>query len=483
MMHARPGPAAPAASFPSRVEAMGSHSATGYVDDVPYAFSFTREAAPEWLDFVATLCGVEPPSHTGDFAWCELGCGQGVTATVLAATHPACEFHGIDAYAPHIGNARRLCEDAGVANLTLHALDFASAIDVDLPGFDYMVAHGVYSWIDARGRADLRRLVDRRLKPGGLLFVSYNAMPAWAPDAPFQFLLREIAGTRAGDSIAQFGAAMTVAEALAAAGAPALAGSPMLGFGVEQLRKTVPASYFAHEFLPPAWQPLYVSQVRAEMAGIGLLPVGSGTVRYNFDSFVLRRAARDALAALPAGDLRELARDFFLNQRLRRDVFVRGDGARRLGDEARGRRLAECAFDLQQPAGLVEHAMVTEIGRLDFASHATRAIVAALDAGPATLGEIAVDGSRAERLAGALALCAANAIRPVGPASADVGRLNAALVDHVAGTETPRFLALPHGTAAAVPPALPLALRDGGAVPDNLLPWVDFLRRRGAWTG
>ena len=461
---------------------MGSHSATGYVDDVPYAFSFTREVAPAWLDFVATLSGFGTPSRTGGFAWCELGCGQGVTAIVLAGTHPAGEFHGIDAYAPHIRNARRLSEAAGVTNLALHALDFASAVDIDLPRFDYIVAHGVYSWIDSRGREDLRRFVDRRLKPDGLVFVSYNAMPGWALDAPFQFLLREVAATHAGDSIAQFGAAMKVADALAAADAPALTRSPMLTFGVERLRKTLPESYFAHEFLPPAWQPLYVSQVRAEMAGIGLVPAGSGTVRNNFDSFVLRRAARDALAALPAGDLRELARDFFLNQRLRRDVFVRADGARRLGDEERSRRLAESVFDLQQPAGLVEYAMTTEAGRVDFANHTARAIVAALDAGPAPLTEVAGGHSRRELLASALALCAANDIRPVGPDSADVGRLNAALIDHVERTETPRFLALPHGTAVSVPPALPRALRDGSAVPDELLPWLEFLDRRGVWT-
>src|SRR6185295_9749716 len=101
-------------------------------------------------------------------------------------THPPGEFHAIDAFAPHIAHAQQLCETAGIANLTLHARDFASAIDVDLPDFDYVIAHGVYSWIDARGREDFRRFVERRLKPGGIALVSYNAMPGWAQDAPFQ---------------------------------------------------------------------------------------------------------------------------------------------------------------------------------------------------------------------------------------------------------------------------------------------------------
>src|SRR5690349_16490056 len=59
----------------------------GYVTDVPYLRRF-RELAPAWLDFTATIAGVAPPVCGDGFDWCELGCGQGVTAVVLAATHP-----------------------------------------------------------------------------------------------------------------------------------------------------------------------------------------------------------------------------------------------------------------------------------------------------------------------------------------------------------------------------------------------------------
>ena len=65
----------------------------------------------------------------------------------------------------------------------------------------------------------------------------------------------------------------------------------------------------------------------------------------------------------------------------------------------------------------------------------------------------------------------------MGPSSADVGRLNEALVDHIGETEALRFIALPVGTAVAAPPALLRAMRDGGTVREELLPWTDFLRR------
>src|SRR6185436_12341439 len=110
-------------------------------------------------------------------------------------------------------------------NLTLHATDFATAADFDLPRFDYIVAHGVYSWIDATGREDVRRFIDRHLAPGGLVYVSYNAMPGWASDLPFQYLLREVAERLEGDSIAQFLSGMQVIDAINTVGAPSLSAS------------------------------------------------------------------------------------------------------------------------------------------------------------------------------------------------------------------------------------------------------------------
>src|SRR6185436_15923528 len=107
-------------------------------------------------------------------------------------------------------------------------------------------------------------------------------------------------------------------------GAPSLSASFMLTKALKQLREQLPNSYFSHEFLPKAWQPMYVTQVRGDMATIGLEPVGTAHIRENFSSFVLSEAARNALAMIGAADLRELARDYFLDQRFRRDVYTRG---------------------------------------------------------------------------------------------------------------------------------------------------------------
>src|SRR4051794_12944444 len=86
-------------SYSEAVPGSDRPALAGYVTDIPYMRGFKPMLAPAWLDFVALLGGVRPPARGDGFAWCDLGCGQGVTAAILAATHPAGEFHGIDAMA------------------------------------------------------------------------------------------------------------------------------------------------------------------------------------------------------------------------------------------------------------------------------------------------------------------------------------------------------------------------------------------------
>jgi SAM-dependent methyltransferase len=449
-----------------------------YVTDVPYIAGFTAEISPDWLDLVAEVSGFVPPRRAkGEaFAWCELGCGPGMAPIVFAATHPEGTFHAVDAMPDHIARGRKIAESAGLDNLAFHALDFAAATDLDLPGFQYIVAHGVYAWIDEAAAASLRRFVDRHLAPGGLLYVSYNAMPGWAADMPFQHLVYNLAEGQAGDSVARFAAAAAIVERMLKAGAAALAMSPIAS-SLEEQKAKKPESYFAHEYLAPAWRPRYVIDVRREMAEIGLAPVGSATLRDNFDNFVLRKAAREALAEIEDPDQRELIRDHFMFQRFRRDVY--GRDVARLDDEDRRNRLIETSFALMRPPGLVAFKMATEAGELGFDNPVARQIVARLADGPARLRDcVGAETSEQDVLANALSLCCAGAIWPAGRA-APVDRVNRALLDELdANTET-TFRVLPWGTALRFDGTILVALRDGKETPEGVRPWIEFLRKLG----
>jgi len=456
--------------MPSRVR--------GYVTDVPYVRSFIRELAPAWLDHVALLQGWAPPVRKRGFAWCDLGCGQGVTAAVLAATHPEGNFYGIDAMPAHIAHARRLAAEAGISNVRFHAADFSSAVELDLPGFDYIVAHGVYSWVDPAARDALRRFIDRHLKPGGLVYVSYNAMPGRAADLPFQRLMQALGGSLPGDSIARVAAAAEIVDSLGALKAPALVASPMAKMVKKRTERHAPA-YLAHELLGASWEPLCVTEVRAAMAAIGLSPVGSATLIENYDSFVLGKAARKALAAIADPDARELTRDFLIDQFFRRDVFARK--AKRLGEDACRRCLLASAFSLTRPAAMIAYKLSTPAGRLRFDNVATRHIVAVLAGGPRRLADIAARGvTERDLLAAALALSAAGVLSPVEGGRADCAKLNRIICRRLGGLEEIRYLVLPCGTAIAVDRAVLTQLESGKpSKGGKFASWRNFLAAHG----
>jgi SAM-dependent methyltransferase len=396
---------------------------------------------------------------------------------IFAATHPEGQFHGVDAMPDHIVRGRSLAEQAGIGNLAFHALDFEKACGLDLPQFDYIVAHGVYAWIDETAAASLRRFIARHLKPGGLVYVSYNAMPGWAADGPFQHLLYALAEGGGGDSIARFHAAADLAETLRKAGAGALGASPTaVGFVDERTKR--PDAYFAHEYLAPAWRPRYVDEVRRDMAEIGLVPVGSATLRDNFDSFVLRAKAREALEAIADPDQRELARDYFMFQRFRRDVF--GLDVRVIDDAERRARLFGTTFALMRPASLIEFKMVTEAGELAFDNPVARGLAVKLAEGPRTLGDCLAPGADAQDLlANALSLCCAGFIRPVAARAVAVDRLNTVFLEALDAKTESTFRVMPRGTAMRIDGQILVALRDGKRLPDAVAPWVEFLQRCG----
>lgn len=449
-----------------------SDPAHGYVTDILYTRGFFRELAPAWLDFTATLSGIAPPTADATFAWCELGCGQGVSTVVLAATHPRARFVGIDLMPEHIAHARHFAAEAGVTNATFHAADFANQA-LELPQFDYIAAHGVYAWIDAAAQAAMRRLIDRRLKPGGLLYLSYNAMPGWAAETPFQRLVAALGRGLPGDSAARFLAASEHVRRLAAAGAPSLGASRLVA-ELDELIAGRPPAYLAHEYMASHSQPLYVTEVRAAMAPIGLIPAGSAVLADNFDSFVLRRPERAALEAIDDPDARELARDFLLHQRFRRDVFSRGGGE--LGDDERRERILATRYALALPAENVAYRFETGAGDLAFDNDTARAIVARLAAGPRRGAEAAPRRTPPQDVvANLMALCSAGMVLPVSPDDVSPNALNDAIFRRVDGPEAIDALALSCGTAVRLEPAIMRALKARAAGDGSIANWSRYL--------
>jgi SAM-dependent methyltransferase len=295
----------------------------GYVTDTPYADTFFRELSPAWLNYVAALNGVAPRPIDAAFSYLELGCGFGTSTVVNAAAYPHASFHACDFIEEHIVAARGYADRLGVTNLTLHCDDFAGLRDAALPQFDFITLHGVYSWVDAQTRGILRELIAQLLLPGGLVYVSYNALPGWSHELPLRKLLVELADAE-GDAARRSETAAATISRLSNAGLRYFTAHPAAKSAVDAYVRG-DGHYLAHEFMNAAWEPFYAVDIADEFAGIGLEWVGSATLVDNHLPLILEAKAAHTIGSLPTRRQQQLVTDFAANQRFRRDVFVRPD--------------------------------------------------------------------------------------------------------------------------------------------------------------
>ena len=292
-----------------------------YVTDVAYVRNFEADLGPPRLRLVAAVNGFAPPPAT-DFDYCELGCGHGDTLVALAAANPRARFVGVDFNAEHVAHGRGLAFEGGVDNVQLLDLDFEALLAEDLGPFDYVVAHGVLSWVAPAKRKAVLDFAAARLKPGGLLYVSYNALPGWAAIEPLRQLLTSGAAADEG-SLGRARHGLDFARRVADAGAEYFLQNPAARAMLETLEK-LGLSYLVHEYLHQHWQPMYFAQVAREMATADLHFVGVQPLFLNFRDLAVPASTWPLFEGVTDRHAFEGLKDFALNEYFRRDVYVKG---------------------------------------------------------------------------------------------------------------------------------------------------------------
>src|SRR5262245_50845406 len=144
-------------------------------DAVPYRSVARTATYVDRIAAVGRLLGLES-AHPNESKVLELGCGDGGNLIPMALSLPRSRFVGIDLASTAIERGRAAAANAGVGNVEFRQGDIA-ALDPDLRDFDYVLAHGVYSWVPAPVRVALLKSIRERMRPHGLAFVSYNALP------------------------------------------------------------------------------------------------------------------------------------------------------------------------------------------------------------------------------------------------------------------------------------------------------------------
>lgn len=300
--------------------------AHGYVADSPYTFAYQAAQAPGNLALICAMMGVDwQPTARMNVA--DIGCGRGYTVNTLAAANPGWTVIGLDYNPAHIAEAAALAEKARIENATFVEADLAEMTDAEidqLPELDVVSLHGVWTWVSDPVRAGIVRLLARRLKPGGLCYIGYNALPGFGADMALQRLFRHLTALQPlGSSPEKARAAIPTIRALHASKPANLPPTGMLKRIAED-ETEMDASYLAHEFLTQHWRPVFFEDLVADLAPAKLDYVGSAGWHENVPDLLFTAEQRAIYESLPMGAPREFMKDLVLQRPFRRDVFVRG---------------------------------------------------------------------------------------------------------------------------------------------------------------
>ena len=239
-------------------------------DLVPYESKPFTQSQPSRLAAIAKIFGLaSAPLSTARVL--ELGCASGGNILPLALQHPKAQFVGIDISRQQVATGRARIEKLGLKNIELQCKSLTE-LDQSLGEFDYIIAHGVYSWVPEEVQDAILEIASKHLSENGLAYVSYNVLPGWRINQPlrdaFLSLLPETMG--AANRLAN---ALDMAQFLKAGSAGRGAYGQAVATWADQLGQ-MPPDYIAHEYLEPCNEPCTFVQFANRVAANGLAYLG-----------------------------------------------------------------------------------------------------------------------------------------------------------------------------------------------------------------
>ena len=297
----------------------GSSAIAARYDAIAYAAVPHALTHPDRLATVATLLGMSPPA-VAESRVLEVGCNDGANLVPMALALPAARFLGCDVSVSALDEGRRTIARLGLTNIMLVEEDLAKLSPAH-GAFDYIIAHGVYSWVPAPIRDALFALAAERLAPNGVLFVSFNALPGCrVRQAAWEVLHRHV--DRIEDPRARMEAARRIARVIAEAGKTSHDGDEALRAEFAAIAMRSDSALF-HDDLALPNDPVYIADFVAHATGFGLAYLAEADL-HTMSGAGLSIGARDLVAAQEPG-AREQYLDFVRLRRFRQSLLRRSD--------------------------------------------------------------------------------------------------------------------------------------------------------------
>ena len=294
--------------------------ASGYVTDIEYTHGYYPELNPARILLAFVVNGLTFP-EVGTA--CELGFGQGVSTNIHASSSRV-SWWGTDFNPTQAGFAQELGVVSGAKVFDDSFAEFCTR--PDLPDFDFIALHGIWSWVSDENRLLIVDFVRRKLKVGGVLYISYNTFPGWSTAAPLQHLMiehKDKTGASGLGIVKQVDGALEFIDRLLNTNPLWARANPSIA---ERFAKIAPQNkkYLAHEYFNQEWSPMYFSDMARYLETAKLSFACSANYNDYIDDINLKSEHQKLLNDIPDSHFRQTIRDYMVNQQFRKDYWVKG---------------------------------------------------------------------------------------------------------------------------------------------------------------
>jgi SAM-dependent methyltransferase len=291
-------------------------------DEFPYLSAAFPSSTPEHLRTVAHLFGLDAPAPERARVL-ELGCAAGGNVIPFAARYPNAEVTGIDLSQVQVEAGQRAIAAMGLKNVKLVQCSIAD-LDESLGEFDYIICHGVYSWVPPEVQEAILRVSGQCLSPDGIAYVSYNTYPGWKAKEVVRdaMLLRADGHTAADEKLAYARGMIDFLHDMAPQDSVL---AKIMGDNIDTIRNGRDF-YLAHEFLELCNSPCYFRDFLGSARKQGLDYLGEAHVASMFARNYGEEQAKLMIAECEGDQIRlEQLLDFIGNRTFRQTLLVHAD--------------------------------------------------------------------------------------------------------------------------------------------------------------
>lgn len=330
-------------------------SSVNVYDQVPYTSRAFAVTHPEHLAAMGTLFGMSPtsPAHARVL---ELGSAAGGNILPVACSYPEAQFLGIDYSKVQVEEGKRNIQAYGLTNAAIEQQDILEFDPAAHGKFDYIICHGVFSWVGEKIREKILSICKECLPPQGIAYISYNTYPGWKMREIIRDMMNFHAGARPtpAEKVTQSRAILEFIHRFA---------DPQTAFGKllsneADIIKAAPNDYLLHEHLEETNLPFYFKDFMGLAHKHGLNYVAEAHIDEMMPHFQGPEVLK-ALETVSGGNILMMEQyiDFFRNRRFRRTLLTLAENTPNLTrriDPENLRRFYIAAFFSADPVPLTE---------------------------------------------------------------------------------------------------------------------------------